>query len=168
MGVALPGKPRSLYVSSVMALSSNFYGHPSGVNKLHFFNMANNTSSGYFSAQGQGMGPLQPQVRLQGIADPLVSINLVPNLMPGVALTRGIWHRLEFLLVVNTAGQADGQAHMWLDGVKILQRNDIMYLAPGETAFDETTITSIWGGGNTVNVPHDMYTWWDHMYVSIK
>ena len=168
MGVVLPGSPGSVYSSMIVAMSSNFYGHDSGVNKLNFFYMDGGKAKVYFSAQGQGMGPLQPQIRLQGIAEQPVSRNLSPNLLPGATMTRGVWHRVEFLLVANTPGLANGEAHVWLNGVKIMQHNNISYLAPGESAFDKASITSIWGGGTNVSVPYDMFTWWDHAYVSVK
>ncbi|MBC7790642.1 MAG: Ig-like domain-containing protein [Anaerolineae bacterium] len=165
IGLLLQPNPSAVYMSTAVRISSNFYGHPtSGVNKLAFFYMANNTTSAYFSAQGLGMGPLQPQLRLQSV--PQVALNLGPNLLPGVTLARGVWHKLEFLLVANTSGQPNGQAHLWLNGTKIMDHRNIIYLAAGETAFNAVSITSIWGGGNTVKVPYDMYTWWDHAYVS--
>ncbi|MBC7791066.1 MAG: Ig-like domain-containing protein [Anaerolineae bacterium] len=169
MNVPLPEKPRSVYVKTAMKLSSNFYGHPaSGVNKLNFFYLANNTASAYFSAQGQGNGALTPQLRLQSINTRPSARNLTPNVRRGAKLARGVWHKLEFLLIVNTPGYPNGEAHVWLNGDKIIDYRDINYIAVGETAFDAISVTSIWGGGPNVRVPHDMYAWWDHVYVSTR
>ncbi|MGI9077188.1 MAG: Ig-like domain-containing protein [Gemmatimonadaceae bacterium] len=165
MSLRLPNN-RAISMATAVRISANFYGHPSGVNKLNYFYMAAGKPKIYFSAQGQGMGALQPQIRLQGIAEQPVSRNLPLNLMPGATITRGVWHRIEFLLVANTPGQPNGEAHMWLNGTKILDSRTITYLAPGEKPFDTVSITSIWGGASTANVPYDMYAWWDHAYVS--
>ncbi|MGI9076465.1 MAG: Ig-like domain-containing protein [Gemmatimonadaceae bacterium] len=168
MAIPLPEKPRSVYASTAVKLSPDFYGHPSGVNKLNFFFMANDAPTAYFSAQGQGNGPLIPQLRLQGTNERPTARNLRPNVSRGARLSRNVWHRLEFLLVANTPGLPNGEAHVWLDGEKIIDYRNINYLEVGETPFTAVSITSIWGGGAKARVPHDMHAWWDHAYVSTR
>ena len=156
---------RQLYLSFWVKLSSNWQGHGSGVNKIGFVWLHGNPVV-YFSAQGSGSGPLEPQIRLQNT--PAGARNLTPNL-GGAVHTRGEWHRWEIVLVVNDGDQANGQAHWWIDGVKVGQYTDVLYGTSGQSKVwgDEVSWKPIWGGtGETVQ--QTMYMWMDHFYISGK
>jgi len=153
-----------LYLSFWVKLSSNWQGHSSGVNKIAFVWLHDNPVV-YFSEQGSGSGPLEAQLRLQNT--PVPARNLTPNLA-AVSLTRGEWHRWEVVLVVNTGDQANGEAHWWIDGVKVGEYRDVLYgssTQPKAWGGPEISWMPIWGGiGDTV--AQTMYMWMDHFYIS--
>jgi hypothetical protein len=154
-----------LYLSFWVKLSSNWQGHSSGVNKIGFVWLHNNPTV-YFSAQGSGSGPLQPQIRLQNTPDG--ARNLTPN-VANLEFTRGEWHKWEVLLVVNAGGQANGQAHWWIDGVKVGQYTNVLYgtSSQGKAWGEVIEWRPIWGGmGGTV--AQDMYMSMDDLYISGK
>jgi len=121
----------------------------------------------YFSEQGSGSGNLEAQLRLQNTPAP--ARNLTPNLA-AVSLTRGQWHRWEVVIVANTGDQANGEAHWWIDGVKVGEYRDVLYgssAQPKAWGGPEISWMPIWGGiGDTV--AQTMYMWMDHMYISGK
>ncbi|HMJ58527.1 MAG TPA: Ig-like domain-containing protein [Gemmatimonadales bacterium] len=155
-----------MYLSFWVKLSSNWQGHNSGVNKIGFVWMHDNPVV-YFSEQGSGSGNLEAQLRLQNTPAP--ARNLTPNLA-AVSLTRGQWHRWEVVIVANTGDQANGEAHWWIDGVKVGEYRDVLYgssAQPKAWGGPEISWMPIWGGiGDTV--AQTMYMWMDHMYISGK
>jgi hypothetical protein len=155
---------RELYVSFWVKLSSNWQGHSSGVNKIGFVWLHNDPVV-YFSAQGSGSGLLEAQVRLQNIPG-VGARNLTPN-VSNPSYTRGQWHHWEVVLVVNSGDQANGEAHWWIDGVKVGQYTDIVYGSSGQGKAwgDEVSWKPTWGGAGET-VPQTMYMWMDHYYLS--
>lgn len=156
----------TLYVSFTVKLSPNWVGHPnSGVNKiLHIFIAGINRVA--LSAQGTNAGALQPQLRLQQISSNGGFRNLAPNIVTGATISRGEWHRWDFIVITNTAGNADGKAIFWLDGVKVGEYADIGYVTATQT-HNWTSINwaPTWGGtGNTVSA--DQWMAIDHIYIS--
>lgn len=81
---------------------------------------------------------------------------------------RGIWVKIEFLVVGNTGGNSDGIARMWVNGAQVLNVTNVQYfLAQHPAAFSAITWNPTYGGGSNP-VPYDMYQFIDHWYLSIK
>jgi len=152
-----------VYVSLWLKLSSNWQGHSSGVNKIAFV-WVHGDPVVYFSAQGSGSSPLEPEVRLQNT--PAGARNLTPNLA-NPEFTRGQWHHWEAVLVDNTGDLANGEAHWWIDGVKVGEYRDVQYSSSSQSKFwgDELSWNPIWGGVGDA-VAQTQYMWMDHFYVS--
>jgi hypothetical protein len=160
------GSNETLYVSFWVKFSSNWVGHPSGVNKIFHIFIAN-INRVYLSAQGVGQGiPLQPQIRLQQVNYAGGFVNLTPNLVPSIALSPGTWHRWEFLLITNTCANTDGVATWWIDGVKVGHYANIGYVnATQSHSWGSINWAPTWGGiGTLVSTPQSMSL--DHIYVS--
>lgn len=80
--------------------------------------------------------------------------------------SKGVWHKVEFLVIGNSMGASDGVARMWVDGVQVLNATDVKYFYDGQSpAFSGITWNPTYGGG-TNPVPYDMYQYIDHWYVS--
>ena len=80
----------------------------------------------------------------------------------------GEWHRLEWLVVANTQGKADGVVRLWIDGSKALEKVDVQFFFPNQApAFTGVTWNPTYGGGSNP-VPWDMTVWVDHWYVSTR
>ncbi|HEV8265263.1 MAG TPA: hypothetical protein VGQ06_09935, partial [Gemmatimonadales bacterium] len=106
------------------------------------------------------------QIRLQNIPG-VGARNLTPNLA-NPSYTRGEWHRWEVVLVVNSGDQANGEAHWWIDGVKVGEYRDVLYGDSGQgKVWHDLSWKPIWGGAGDV-VAQTMYMWMDHYYASGK
>lgn len=158
-----------LYVRFWMRLSANWSGHSTGTNKVHHFwsGPAGGINRAFFSAEGAGAAALTPTMRLQGAAndmpDPRAFLN--PNL--GTAkFIRGQWHEVEIVLVTNTVGYANGEAHWWLDGVKQGEYTDVQFIANVNAQnWAQVQFSPTYGGaGGTV--PAEQYMDMDRMYIS--
>lgn len=152
-----------LYVSYYVKYSSNWQGHPTGINK-HGYAWTGSTEVFYFEADGGDNGPLHPRVDVQGASS---GNNLYsPNLVPGAVFTRGQWDYVEYVLTGNSSGTADGTIDWYLNGVKVGHVGGIQW-SSGSTTWNSSSIFPIWGGsGGTVTA--DQYIEFDHYYVSGK
>ncbi len=160
---------KQVYVRFAVKLSSNWESHASGVNKIGFVWMHDNPVV-YFSAQGQGPGsaPLFSELRLSSTPDG--EVNLTQNLADP-EFTRGQWHVWEVLLIANTGGLANGEAHWWIDGVKVGGYTGVRYAnatQPNLWGGPEISWFPTWGGENGTPVAQEMYMWMDHYYLSGK
>jgi hypothetical protein len=79
---------------------------------------------------------------------------------------RGQWVKLEFLVVGNSLGNADGIARMWVNGAQVLNATNVQYFYPNQNpAFNGITWNPTYGGGLNP-VPYDMYHQIDNWYLS--
>ena len=163
------GNKRTLYMARWIKYSANWYGHPSGVNKMAYVH----TSSGdvpvlVFSAIGAGSAPLSPYVDLQFTVTPGGGSNLAPNLVPNAEIIRGQWNLLELVAVGNTAGNADGSVDWYLNGVHV--GSYAVQWQAGATTWGRVHYTTIWGGynGGAASIPATQWRDDDHLYLSEK
>jgi len=153
---------RVLYISYWAKLSSNFWGHLTGVNK-QFYEWADGKPIFFFEAHGVGTGSLTPQVVLQGTQS---DATFSPNLVSSARIPRGQWYHVEILLTGNTSGSANGVVDWWLDGVHVGSRSGLRYTS-GTTSWNEFAFRPVWGG-LTDRVPATMTLDLDHLRLSGK
>src|SRR2546425_13301908 len=83
--------------------------------------------------------------------------NLPPNVSP-VALTLGVWHRLEFHIDPSA-----NLAEWWIDGTLSGRYTDVSFAA---ATLDQIKLSPTWGG-NTGQVKAETdYFWYDHVHLS--
>lgn len=170
-------KGNLVFLGFVHRYSDNWVGHSSGVNK-NVFCWANDQATTYLSAQGSGSGTLNAQLRLQAQAQgsasaPNNALNLEGNTGNSPAIQRGVWHRWELFLQMNTSGQANGIARLWLSSWNgsawsepklVLDYDDVIFDPSGGT-FDQVEWVGTWGGiGGTLS--ESQYQQMDHIRIT--
>jgi hypothetical protein len=161
--IAFKRPVREMYISLWIKLSPNWHGNQSSTNKM-FFLWIGGGNRVFVSAEGAGMSRLQPQLRLQGVADK--RRRLRPNVGRDAAVARGEWQRWEFLVKANDPGAANGELHWWIDGRKISEYRDVNIVPAGRRPlWDQFQWSATYGGGGAP-VPHDQWIRWDHIYIS--
>jgi hypothetical protein len=161
--------PTEFYGCIWVKYSSNFVGSPSGVNKILYV-WTDDRSGGlpaiYLSAQAVGSGNFQPQIRTQdaGYQD------LTPNVsgQTGYTFSRNAWVKWEWYLKVNSPGQSNGIARVWMNGTQVSEYDNI-YLSPGSTQHHWTDyqIAPYWGGmGGILSAAQYLYI--DHLYGAVR
>jgi uncharacterized protein YjdB len=162
----LKSRPKTIYVSLWLKLSSDWLQHPGRETKLVEAFIANEARM-VLSLTGSGSGPITPVVRVNGGPDPHAGGYLQQNVRPGI-FSRGEWHRYEAVLTANTPGVADGGARWWLDGVELGNYSNVMWTAAGESSnWSQLDFNPIWGGRNG-QLTQTQYMWVDHLYASGK
>ena len=161
----IQGNYSRIYVSFWMRVSSNWQGHRTGTLKIHHF-WSGGKNRAIFTAEGAGSAPLYPTMRLQGGDTPDTRSFLRPNLSSN-DITRGRWRRIEMLLIANTVGVNNGQAHWWMDGVKMGQYVDVGFVSTAGARFWEQVQYSPTWGGQLDTVLNDQTLDVDHMYISV-
>lgn len=192
----LPAGLRTLYVCYAVKISANWVGNDVGVNKMFFIHIGGGQGQGgtptgrvVVSLRGQpGAAPLSAEIDFQnmGTIDAVtlnpatqkpyvqraISWNGVPNLGGGAAVVpRALWKKIEIALIANTPGQYDGEAHWWVDGVKVGKYTAIGFSGALETGAFNTWKTVSWNptyGGLGAPVPADQFMWMDSIYLSGK
>lgn len=162
-----------LYIHFWIKFDDDWQGHDSGGNKIMFVTDESFGGAGdpvYVATYGADSAALQLQIRLQGPGSHKSlssgSANLKPNVGPGT-ISRGQWHRVEIVLVMNSGTTYDGEAHVWLDGQKSLEYRDVLFEDSDSSnhRFDNVRWGPVWGGtGDTVEA--EMFMWMDDLYVS--
>lgn len=161
---------RTIYHRFWLKLSDNWYGHLTGGNKIfHIWAQPKNII--FYSAEGQRNGPLQFQIRLQGVPEPDLPAfrDNKPN-VPGQTRTqiiRGKWHLFEVLMTLNAPGQKNGSFKVWQDGVLThdYEGRELLGARVSPPYWWMVQWSPTWGGlGDTV--PADMYMRLDQVYIS--
>jgi hypothetical protein len=161
-----PTTTRQIYVSAWLKLSSNWIGHSSQANKL-FEVFIDNYAKVVVGVHGAGTAPLYPEVEINAGPDPRLG-DYLPQNVTQMAMSRGQWHRLEFVIGTNTPGVRDGVAKIWLDGTLVASYSDIAWSASGwRSLIDQFEISPIWGGVND-QLQTTQYLYFDHVYASVK
>jgi hypothetical protein len=62
----------------------------------------------------------------------IVSRGEQQNVDAGALFTAGAWHLVEYVAVLSGVDAADGEFHMWIDGVKIHEYTDVLYRPANE------------------------------------
>jgi hypothetical protein len=127
----------------------------------------NNKVTVVLGVLGAGTGNLYPSICLDAGPDPRLGMYLPLNVAK-IPMSRGQWHRLEYVVVANTPGVRDGQATWWLDGQMLAHYTDIAWVPAGAPNYwMQLSIDPIWGGvGGTL--PADQFLYIDHLYASGK
>lgn len=166
---------QQIYIEFWFKISSNFYGHTGGQNKIFYIGQPVIFEYGYSSGASGGSGndAMYWVLALQGGVTRNLDYNDADNeVSPSAAqatVTRNVWHHVEILMEMNTPGVANGSAHLWANGVKILQFTGNMNIlaASGDYSFiNNLAWHPIYGGQNGESVPADQYQEIDHIYVS--
>lgn len=177
--IAAANRNTGLYLRFNMAVSSNWYGESSGVNKV-FFCCANGATGQpfYVSAQGATTSTLRLQVRLQGAPAGVFgngtggTRNLAHNIDSGAAVvTRGVRTTGAIIATMNTT-QADGTPNgdgtvaVYVNNILTAYHTDVCFRGNGSTAcpagslWTEVKWNPTWGGnhvGETVPALQHMY-----------
>jgi len=160
-------KPHHVYLAFWFKLSPNWDGHSSYVNKIYHI-WIGQYNRVYLTLTGIDTLPFTARVALQNVNENPISRNLNPNTGNLKKVFRNVWHLWEVELIANTAGQPDGEARWWIDGVLQGDYTGINYVPSGARDWWEFfDWNPTWGGQGDV-VPSTMYMWMDNAYVSGK
>jgi uncharacterized protein YjdB len=151
------GDTRHVYGGYWAKSSANWQGHASNVNKMAFLYANGGAGDMYLCFYGPPGGPYEVRTALQFIgADSRTW--LTPN-VANVPYTVGVWHRVEWMVDMGTAGSANGIVKFWLDGTLIGSYNNVLFPS---TSFTEFQFAPTWGGIGDFK-QHTDYLWLDHV-----
>ena len=176
-----PSKPKQIYVSFWIKISTNWVGNAAGANKILYWTI-NGTIGGSIELLGMGgldetNQMLAPMVVVENIrqvtegegASGTVSVALSPNRVPYAPASqavRGAWNHYEVLLTLNTPGQADGSVKWWWNGRPYGDYSSRVQWTDDAGAVFENVYWSPTYGGAGPAVPADQYMWMKNLYVS--
>ena len=84
-----------------------------------------------------------------------------------VFFERGRTYDIKQTVTMNTPGRADGKLEVWLDGSKVLDRDDIRWAKSGSSTIDKLAMHTFFGGGDSSWAPKkDEYLWLDNFIIS--
>ncbi len=164
------GQKSKIYLSYWIKIAGPDYENQAVLTKMGFvgygqpINLASN--QGFFVLLGTGTQAIQSAFNLQFRQQNLLARNLAQNVDSRALMTCGVWHQWESVLELNTLGQSDGKFRMWIDGIKILDYSDVVYITAGNTLkFNNFVWNPTWGGRGGTRTRDD-YILMDHVYIS--
>jgi hypothetical protein len=169
-GTGAGGQKSKLYVSVwVHILGPDYQNHPVGT-KMGFIAYGEVVSGaqnqGVFRLKGNGSTAPQHSFKLEVHQQNHVNRVLGQNVNGASLMTTGTWHQWEWLVELNTLGQADGILKWWIDGTLIMDYSDMEYILPGfQTKFHQWRWQPVWGGTGSVRTRDDFIAI-DHVYMS--
>ena len=169
-GFTFSVQPTDVYIAIWHKLSANWVGHSSGVNKVLFLIDPSGTGGNggtpfilnALMSQGSGSTYQYQGRNSHGVVGP----TNYPHIAT-VNVTKGQWALVEVLIrAQNSAGAADGELHIWVNGTKVTQVTNATWTASnGNRTWEHTKWEAVWGGtGETPGVT--MFQYIDRMYVS--
>ncbi len=143
----LTGSPTRLYFRMGFKTSSNWTDNNNTGTKLIFFSQdsASGQSTNHYVAmtEGSGVDRVSPGVGLQPSG--WGSSN---NLTPSQTFNHGEWHDLEVIVEAGTAGNADGVAKVWMDGIQVVNVSNVGFFGSLMTPrFTKFVFDPTFGGG---------------------
>ena len=79
----------------------------------------------------------------------------------------GVWHRVEHRVKINTVGQKNGIVEAWLDGQKVLYKDDLEFRKKQDIGIDTFYFSSFFGGGDSSWAPSkDVHISFDNFIIS--
>jgi hypothetical protein len=148
---SLTGTPTRLYMRVGFRTSANFNDNGNVGTKMIFFSkkdQSGQTTNNYFNTtSGSPTEKVYTSINLQptgwGFSD---------TIPPSQTFNHGEWHDLELIFHAGTAGNADGIAQVWVDGIQVINDSTVPFfgslMTPGFTSF---YLDPTFGGG--VNPP---------------
>ncbi|NLL82861.1 MAG: hypothetical protein GX230_01300 [Lentisphaerae bacterium] len=90
-------------------------------------------------------------------------------------LKRGVWHRVQLYTKLNTPGESNGEAAVWVDGREVVRTEGVMFRGVGgNKTLISSFMFSTFHGGNTdkwtprdaAGKPTTVYAWFDNFKVT--
>jgi hypothetical protein len=155
---------RSLYLC-VYAKHSADFDNTNGNTGTKFLFTAADQYLGTQTYAGHDGSNMDFQFFQQGAVDRRLAANLDPA-AARLLMKRGEWVRYEILLKASSDNSiADGELHVWIDGVKTHQYTDVQW----QMGTARTWLSLMWNptyGGGFNPVPHDQTQYIDHIHIS--
>jgi len=159
---ALPAGQTDLYIGAWMRYSKPFQFHPVG-QKANFFilqggSQCRNVAFGYNYLRWSASPQICWGPGTQNNFENLGSWDEQAHLLE--------WHWVEQRVKLNTPGQFDGVAELWIDDVLYLSYTNLPIRAAGDNAlWGSMQHTAEYGGGGST-VDQNQYWWVDHTVIS--
>jgi uncharacterized protein YjdB len=156
------GSATTLYVCMWLKFSANWQGGINISNKIVYPFLGSAGNRFILEARGIGSAPLYVGIALQG------TINLGESFWTGSAVfRRGQWDMVEIIMKSNTAGTADGQIDVYLNGTLAVSRPGIQFTSGTQGWTDQFSVDPVWSTTND-KVTSDMDIRFDQLYLSRK
>lgn len=114
-----------------------------------------------------------------GVAGPLTSVRVTvcqqvvadrcmeQNVLTDPVFSFGVWHHLEYVMILNEMALANGKIRVWWDGTLIMAYDDVMWRdAANPSGFYGRRWHPTWGGGGGSSKTRDDFLQIDHIYLS--
>jgi len=154
----------------VGSIQRNRLSEPSGRHQNGLFRYGQSTTSatnqGFFLLIGDGSTNPHSTFQIRFNQQSPVARNLNPNVDQTQIIQVGVWQHWEAVLALNTLGQSNGIFRMWVDGIRIIDYQNVVYITPGASnRFQAFLWNPTWGGQGAVRSRDDFISI-DHLYLS--
>lgn len=165
-GYGFPPNGGNLYCRVRWRSSPNWHNAGGGGIKFFFYRFGGNDQNHYFGfhrnsdSDDTQLAPILGMQWRWGMSYP------ANTYYSNHDVADGQWHDLEYLVLANTPGVANGTGAIWVDGVRRLHRTDVTHFVSGQTP----RIDYLWVDPTYGRTPPSQVIWFeiDHWYCSVK
>jgi len=143
---AFTGSPTRVYTRILVYVDPNWSNGGNAGTKFFFFSQeqGNNHYTGFLGSGGSDSRSGTFMGLQGGGAQGLFNRNLSGT----ASVPNGSWMDLEFVMIANTAGSANGVFRAWVNGVESQNATDVLYFTAGTTPrFNSFFMDPTYGGG---------------------
>lgn len=156
-----PSALKEYWVQYYVKYSSNYNFHPIADKQVYFFTDYPGTGyhNNYFIGRwGDGHIVLENQGAQNG--------NWFSNTSYNPILKAGQWYKITHHFKVNTIGQSNGVAEIWIDDQLVMSYNSMKVIDSNNTGINEWQIAPVYGGNVGATKPSEDYQYYDLATIS--
>ena len=83
-----------------------------------------------------------------------------------IVLESGAWYQIKQHVRMNTPGEADGILQIWLDGVLVLDQNNLRFRSIADLKIDQMFFSTFFGGGSSWRTSKDEVVFFDDFVIT--
>jgi hypothetical protein len=155
-----PGQASEFWIEYYFKYSSNYSWHGVDNKQTYYVVGPQHSTNFYISVTGDQ--------HLSLVTQTFATDRHFPNTGYNPTIEKNRWYRLKLHAVINSPGQLNGIAQVWLDDRLVIDTNKVGYRSSSQSGvgFTEADIVPVYGGSSGLQKPAADYQWYDHTIVS--
>ena len=155
-----PSQVNEFWIQYYFKYSSNYSWH--GVdNKQTYYIIGSNKNTNFYTS-------ITGDLHISIVTQTFATDRFFPNTSYNPTIEKNRWYKVTLHSVINSPGNLDGVAQLWLDDQLVINNNNVGYRSSSQSGmgFTEADISPVYGGSAGLIKPATDYQWYDFIIIS--